>query len=387
MEFLYPDSFHSKSPTEAKLHELRSDAILQNPDVASTPASGMFIDVHFAQNKSPAAITPEVRIKTQPYPGTLQEVQRISYGDASEQTSTQDIFSENYRERHCWDELPSANNRSNNEGGIACLPYVTLFTAGQAAPALLDRATLKAANIAENSLLDTWSKLSPTAHEYRKLSEGLKSGRIAQSVAVQELESSSAQVAKLAKNVESMLEKLQAMQDSGKGSKLVNMKIDFLTDLKKITSIDAIESVLGNTKELGRGEKIFVRGGKEAKLLDEFARTLQGNEGAKIVEKQSSQAVKVAEEAIAKVSSQVDQLAKSQLKKGLLYSGGSVCAGYTLDGFFGQMFGYQPKNNSFRLFMDGVVVPAAIQAPLGRFKPAAIITAEVLARIAAATGI
>ena len=57
-----------------------------------------------------------------------------------------------------------------------------------------------------------------------------------------------------------------------------------------------------------------------------------------------------------------------------------------LDGFFGQAFGYEPKNNFVRLFFDGVVVPAAMQAPLGRFKPATIIAAEAVARMAAAIG-
>lgn len=277
--------------------------------------------------------------------------------------------------------------KEENVSGFASLPYFTLGTALQATPAALDRAAIRSATLAPNSLLGTWTKHSKNAKEYHTLIDGIQNDSKVYRAATIQIDANRPRTVEIEQRVQKVLDQLHAKQRTGNYSRLVPKKIEFLTEFIKNPNQNALESVLGNGKEIREATKAFLRDGKDATLFKEYVAVSSSNQEAMLNKAQAAQRITQSKEEATKLATRVDEIAMSQLKKGLLYSGGSICAGYMMDGFLGTMLGYEPKNNPTRLIFDGVVVPAVIQAPLGRFKPLAIIAAETVARIAAASGL
>lgn len=277
-----------------------------------------------------------------------------------------------------------AERKEENVSGFASLPYFTLGTAIQAMPAVLDRAAIKSAMLAPDSLLGTWAKHSKNAKEYQTLIDAIQNDSKVYKAATIQIDANRPRTVEIEQRVQKVLDQLHAKERAGNFSRLVPKKIEFLTEFIKNPNPDALESVLGNGKDIREATKTFLRDGKEAILLKEYAAVSNSNEEAMLNKTQAAQRITQSKETATKLATRVDEIAMSQLKKGLLYSGGSICAGYMMDGFLGTMFGYEPKNNPIRLFFDGVVVPTAMQAPLGRFKPIALFAAESIARISAA---
>ncbi len=279
-----------------------------------------------------------------------------------------------------------AERKEDTVSGFASLPYFTLGTALQATPAILDRAAIRSATLAPDSLLGTWATHSKNAKEYQTLINGIQTDSNAYRAATIQIDVNRPKTLELEQKVQKILDRVHSSQKTGNLSPLTEMKLEFLQKFLKTPTKELLESALGTGEEVLSANKAFLHDAAELPLFEEYAAVSNSNGEAMLNKAQAAQRITQAKEAAAKLATRVDELAVSQLKKGLLYSGASICAGYMMDGFLGTMFGYEPKNNPVRLFFDGIVVPTTMQAPFGRFKPIALISAESIARITAAIG-
>lgn len=350
------------------------------------PASMDFIRL-MEEKKRISASSPRESLDGKLSARSAPDSERQNNSDSSRKTPTHDQKSV---QRISYDAglYPDlGKTKEETVSGFASLPYLTLGTALQTVPTALDRASIKSTTVDPNSLLGIWAKHSKNAKEYQTLIDGIQNDSKLYRAATIQIDANRPKILELEQKVQRVLENLHAKEKAGSTSRLIPKRIEFLTDFIKNPNSDALESALGNGEEVKGFSKVFLRDGKDATLLKEYANISRANEEPSLNKALATQRIRQAEEAAAKLSTRVDELAKSQLRKGLLYSGGSICTGYAIDGFLGTMLGYEPKNNPVRLFFDGVVVPAAIQAPLGRFKPIVVIAAESIARLAAAAGL
>ena len=200
------------------------------------------------------------------------------------------------------DSTSSPNETPNDEvSGCASLPYFVVGTSAQVAPAMLDRAVVKASEISSGSLLDTWSKYSPTAREYRTMMDTLKTERSSLAAVGQELNENQQHLSGLKKSVQQEITKLEERLNAGTTSKVLPKKIAFLKGALEFVSPEELKSVLGSTKEVNAGQKTFYSGSSVANLLDDLANVYQKNQIGLLNQTKLAQSIKAAEETVSKI--------------------------------------------------------------------------------------
>lgn len=284
------------------------------------------------------------------------------------------------------------SRHSSDFGPLPALPHLAVGTLGIALPALADRALLNLPTEKITGLYKWWEGKSPAITAYDALMKKINDET---AVHLTHAQNSKAIVDALRGTAEvhdkmltSSDELIKKMKPNTAGHNLLQGRLDFLTDRAKIVDHKSIAEVIGSRKEVLGGSKLFIEGSAEAEAVKRFATLWGAKEHSVKALELSGEKLKLYKPELNKAIDDIEARVPAKLKSGLLFSGGSIVAGYTADGFLGELFGYKPKLDSVpRLFLDGVVTPIVLATPIaGRFKAAAAITSALTARFAAATG-